>query len=249
MPSIKEEYRLLTQCARGRQEYKIKTMGITAYDIKLIEKALEVKPDIKTVCELGSQNLYIDNDPRPPFASTWYKARGIRYLCIDMAGDNNALCIDLSKKQNKDAMFGQFDLVTDFGTSEHVVAGVEMKNYFFENVNINSVYPTRVPTEQEISEGFYNCWINKHNLLAVGGIMINVNPKAGNWPGHGYTYLTSDFYRKLAELMGYEIILLDLHAATGNTESGWNVVCILKKVNDDPFISFEDFQQCEQLRK
>lgn len=222
-------------------------MGITAYDIKLIEKALEVKPEIKTVCELGSQNLYLDNDPRPPFASVWYETRGLDYTCIDMAGDNNAVIADLSKPImyiGKD-----FHLLTDFGTSEHVVQVPEFQSVAFHDGHINSVYPKGEPTEQQIAEGFYNCWANKHNLLNAGGLMINVNPKSENWPGHGYTYLTKNFYTRLAELMGYEVILLEEHAAMGNTDSGWNVVCILKKhVNYVPFISFEDFQQCEQLR-
>jgi hypothetical protein len=160
--------------------------------------------------------------------------------------------LDLSRKlfieDNGYLLNRTFDLVTDFGTSEHVVAGVEMKNHFFDNVSINSVYPTRIPTDDEIAEGFYWCWRNKHHLLSVDGLMINVNPETGNWPGHGYTYLTKDFYTKLAELMEYEIIHLEDHAAMGNTISGWNVCCILRKQIDRPFISFEEFQQCEQLR-
>lgn len=221
-------------------------MGICSSDIQLIEKALEVKPDIKTVCELGSQNLYIGNKEIPPFASEWYKSKGLTYKCIDMAADNDAIVMDLSKPIV--IPYNPFDLITDFGTAEHVVAGVEMKNHFFENVNINSMYPTRIPTNDEIALGFYNCWKNKHNLLAVDGLMINVNPKTGNWPDHGYTYLTKNFYTKLAELMGYEIIHLEDHPAMGNTISGWNVCCILKKTTDREFISFEEFQQCEQLR-
>lgn len=220
-------------------------MGICASDIQLIERALEIKPNIEDVCELGSQNLYIGNEDKPPFASEWYKSKGVFYSCIDMAGDNGAHQHDLSKPFYKHA---EFDLITDFGTAEHVVAGVDMKNHFFENVNINSVYPTRTPTDEEIAEGFYNCWRNKHELLAVDGLMINVNPKTGNWPGHGYTYLTKNFYTKLAELMGYEILHLEDHPAMGNTISGWNVCCILRKKEDREFISFKDFQQCEQLR-
>lgn len=222
-------------------------MGICASDIQLIEKALQLKPGIATVCELGSQNLYLDNDPKPPFANTWYENRGIQYRCIDMAGDNNAINLDLSIK--RDVVWGdRFDLVTDFGTSEHVVRVPEYQSVAFHEGHINSVYPKEQPAEQQISEGFYNCWANKHDLLRYDGIMINVNPKTGNWPGHGYTYLTKNFYLKLAELMEHEIVHLEDHAAMGNAASGWNVCCILRKKVDRPFISFEEFQQCEQLR-
>lgn len=226
-------------------------MGITAYDIKLIERAIEAKPDIRSVIELGSQNLYLNSESKPPFASEWYENHGIKYHCIDMAGDNGAIKKDLSKilgLLNQPGSPVKTDLVTDFGTSEHVVRVPEYQSVPFHEGHINSVYPTRHPEESEIATGFYNCWINKHDLLSPGGLMINVNPRTGNWPGHGYTYLTLEFYSKLATLMGYEILLLELHAAMGNIIDGWNVVCILKKVNDGPFISFEEFQQCEQLR-
>lgn len=227
-------------------------MGITASDITLIEKSLQIKPDIKGVIELGSQNLYLDNDPKPPFASTWYEQRGIHYHCIDMAGDNGAIKRDLStvlRLVNQPGSPVKADLVTDFGTSEHVVHVPVYQSVAFHEGHINSVYPTEQPNEEQISKGFYNCWVNKHDLLAVGGLMINVNPKTGNWPGHCYTYLTSRFYIKLTALMGYNIHHLEDHPAMGNTISGWNVCCILEKTEDREFISFEEFQQCEQLRK
>ncbi len=215
--------------------------------MELIDLARNRKPEILSVIELGSQNLYrAGDDPnRPPFASTFYESLGIVYQCIDMAGDNGAIQTDLSKVMSLDSEF-KFDLVTDFGTSEHVVTGVEMKNHFFENVNINSMYPVRKPTTKEIKEGFYNCWKNKHNLLKLNGFMISVNPKTKNWPEHGYTYLTINFYRQLAELMGYEIIWLNEHEAMGNPNAV-NIECVLRKVVDNEFCDIDDFQLCEQF--
>lgn len=241
-------------------------MGVTSSDIELIKLALHHKPDIKSVMEMGSQNAYLpDTDPnKPPFASEWYRARGIEYSCIDMAGDNGAFVADLSKplviinkegsaiEPTEDPSHGgeeiKFDLVTDFGTSEHLVAGVEMKNHFFENVNINSVYPVRVPTLEEIKLGYYNCWKNKHDLLKLGGIMISVNPKTGNWPDHGYTYINKDFYSTLAAAMGYEIYWLNENPAMGNPNAV-NIECVLRKNIDNEFMLFEDFQLIEKFFK
>lgn len=222
-------------------------MGITSSDIELIDLARNRKPEILSVIELGSQNLYrAGDDPhKPPFASTFYESLGMIYQCIDMAGDNAAIQTDLSKVMQLNDHF-KFDLVTDFGTSEHVVSGVEMKNHYFENVDINSVYPVRVPTQEEIRQGYYHCWKNKHNLLRLNGFMINVNPKTKNWPEHGYTYVSINFYRQLAELMGYEVIWLNEHEAMGNPNAV-NIECVLRKVVDNEFLSFEDFQKCEQF--
>lgn len=238
-------------------------MGITSTDIDLIRIALDRKPDIKTVCELGSQNLYLEYHEKPPFASSWYEEKGLIYHCIDMAGDNEAIQIDLSKdiEIKDDTTITQdittiefkkikipFDLVTDFGTSEHVVKAKETFSHAFHEGHINSIYPTE-GTITGIIEGFYECWKNKHNLLKEGGLMINVNPKTGHWPNHGYTYVDLDFYKELAKQMNYEVILLHELAAMGNIESGMNIVCILKKNTARPFLSFKDFQKIKTYPK
>lgn len=223
-------------------------MGITSSDVLLLEKALQIKP-IKYVIELGSQNLYLDglNTEKPPFASEWYEARELSYFCIDMAGDNNALQINLANRLEDGHIL--FDLVTDFGTSEHVVDVAEFQSVAFHDGHINSMYPQGEPKDHEIMDGFYAAWYNKHKLAKPGGLIVSVNPKTGNWPGHGYTYLDRNFYVKLAELMGYKIHHLEENPAMGNTANGWNVECILEKNQDAPFVSFEDFQNCKQYRQ
>src|SRR5436190_16986560 len=93
-------------------------MGVTSTSLKLIEKAFQITP-IKDVMELGSQNLYDKEYPVgvQPYASEFYESKGIKYSCIDLNAENNALQIDLEKKVRIEQ---QFDLVTDFGTGEHV---------------------------------------------------------------------------------------------------------------------------------
>lgn len=225
-------------------------MGITAYDVDLIERTLKQKPLIKSVMELGSQNLYVNGEKNPPFASEWYKGKGLKYSCIDLGGDNLAYKLDLSSPLPNDFLNFKHedfissrvaDLVTDFGTSEHVV---QMDNYTsvaFHEGYINSIYPDGV---KDIELGFYNCWLNKHNLLSIGGAMINVNPKTGHWPGHGYSYYTQEFYKELCKITGYKILLLEEHAAMGNVTDGVNVVCILEKTSDE-FPSFKEFKKLD----
>ena len=73
---------------------------------------------IKSVCDLGAQNNFAQPLLPTPYMSEWYKGKGITdYISIDLNGENDSKKWDLSQpvKTNK-----QFDLVADFGTSEHV---------------------------------------------------------------------------------------------------------------------------------
>ncbi len=228
-------------------------MGVTNFEIQLLEKVIkEYNP--KSVMEVGSQNDYTTtNTDKPPFASEWYKRQGLKYMSIDLAGDNNSYQIDLSKSLPKDFinyretlsngdpfLFSRkVKLLTDFGSSEHIVEMNGFENVSFHEGYINSVYPKQV---KNIEQGYYNCWLNKHNLLEIGGIMINVNPMHGHWENHGYSYLGKDFYKELVNISGYELIETGLNGATGNWETGVNVYGVIKKISD-LFPSFADFNK------
>lgn len=192
-------------------------MGITSFSIELLDKII-IRFSPKTVIELGAQNLY--NQPKlpAPYANEYYESKGLKYKCIDLSKENNCIEIDLSKPMiNKNLQ--KVDLITDFGTSEHI-----SNNGIFD------------------AEAFYNCWKIKHDILNVDGVMINENPKTGNWPGHGFNYVNIDFYSELIMLMNYELIELGEHPAMGNITDGWNIYCIFQKKHDADFISLEKFK-------
>ncbi|HYG49276.1 MAG TPA: hypothetical protein VD905_00160, partial [Flavobacteriales bacterium] len=166
-----------------------------------------------------------------PYANEYYNAKGLKYACIDLNEENHAFKIDLSKPftgkihlndgsayspEGENEML--FDLITDYGTSEHV--GKDGKH------NI---------------EAYYNCWKTKYDLLKVGGVMISENPKTGNWPGHGFNYVDKNFYLRLCGFLGFDLITLEEHPAMGNTTDGWNVVCVFVKRRPD-FITLEEFK-------
>lgn len=113
----------------------------------------------------------------------------------------------------------QYDIVTDFGCMEHLDGGV----YEFNR--------------------------NIHNACKVGGHIIRENPKTGNWIGHGQNYLDTEFYTKLAEACGYEILDLCEEAAMGNTTDGWNICVVLRKLHDGEFISEEAFNNIGHIYK
>lgn len=183
-------------------------MGITTFSKKLLDKVIEdYKP--KNVGEYGSQNLYFDGESLPaPFANVYYEAKGIEYTCFDVSKENNCLHYDLTYLL-PDEFTDKYSLVTDFGCTEHY--GRDGKHHL---------------------EGFYNAWLNKHNMLKVGGVMVNENPLSGHWNLHGFNYYTEQFYKRIVEISDYKIIELGISCAMGNCETGKNVYAILEKTGE-----------------
>lgn len=217
-------------------------MGVTTFEIKLLNSIIDTYQP-KNVLELGAQNNYSTNETlKPPFMSEWYEEKGIEYSCIDLAGDNNAIIKDLSKPLR---LSKRFNLITDFGTSEHTVSSEEYETVSFHEGHIHSVYPKSV-IDTELA--YYNCWLNKHSLLKYDGIMISVNPLTGNWVGHGYSYINEDFYKKLCLFSDYKILELGTHAAMGNTKDGWNVYCVMQK-KSEIFPLFYQFKKFPIFKK
>lgn len=176
-------------------------MGVTTHSNNLVQKH---KGNAKTMLELGSQNTYFDCEPMG-VAKDYYTKQGFEHYSLDANGEYDSEMVDLATVLNLEPC----DIVTDFGTSEHV-------------------------------SNYYNCWLNKHNGCNIGGLIISENPKVNNWHGHGFHYLTKEFYSELCKVAGYELIQVGEHAAMGNVTDGWNVYGVLRKVSD-VFPSESDF--------
>lgn len=74
------------------------------------------------VCELGDQ-FVTQGEGAPYLAYKWYERRGCsRYVSIDANGANDALAVDLNLPiaSRGSGLANRFDLVTDFGTGEHI---------------------------------------------------------------------------------------------------------------------------------
>lgn len=58
--------------------------------------------------------------PRPS-ARSFYKLIGLtKYSCVDLNGQHDAIPLDLNFPLENKALYGQYDLVTDYGSNEHV---------------------------------------------------------------------------------------------------------------------------------
>lgn len=193
-------------------------MGVTQFSKDKIESILKEKK-IDSILDFGSQNDYSQPNLPAPYISEWYISNGIRYVCIDLCGENNSLVIDLAYPIKED--LGEFDLVVDCGTTEHVC--------------IDSKFNW---------DAIYSAWLNKYNLSKIGGIIYSENPKTENWIGHGYNYYTKDFYIELVKLLDCELLDLGEHPACWNVTDGWNIFSTIKKLSNK-FPLLEEFKKLD----
>jgi hypothetical protein len=125
---------------------------------------------------------------------------------------------------------GQFDIVTDFGTSEHINA-------------CGCAWPTGCFHTADNVQSLYHARRNAHNACKVGGVMIFSNPRVGHWPEHGFHNFTTEHYTELASHCDYNIIHLDNEGQSGNWENGQNVVAILMRQSAKEFLSLDEFRE------
>jgi hypothetical protein len=74
----------------------------------------------KRMCELGDQKMWaVMREPRM-WAKEFFESQGVHHYSIDIHGQNGAYSIDLSKPIVDGFWQKRFDIVTNFGTAEHV---------------------------------------------------------------------------------------------------------------------------------
>lgn len=106
-----------------------------------------------------------------------FTALGMTHVSIDLNGKNGAHALDLRRPLG----LGTFDMVTNFGTSEHV--------------------GPRSLAEQTA------CWRNMVEAMHIGSVLVSITPKAGAplYRVHGAWYPKYEFFDQLAELNGLEL--------------------------------------------
>ena len=87
-------------------------MGITHSSIARINPYL---PGVKTMLELGAQNIYAA-DYYGMIAKEYFEKAGIEHTSIDIVPYQGAIECDLRELHD----YGTFDIVTNYGTTEHI---------------------------------------------------------------------------------------------------------------------------------
>jgi hypothetical protein len=216
-------------------------MGITRESFELCARLVEknlIEFNNINVLELGAQNIHFydqnfvssflsrigrtDIDTRSVYAgmtgAAFHQLLGNQYNCIDfddLAGQVSPLRWDLNTKKCPEDFRSTVDVITNFGTSEHLL-------------------------------NQSNCFELCHDLLKVGGVVINIIPYAR--PDHGFFNYNPSFFSTLAESNGYEILGLHFSPDIGGWElktlTAFNGIiptgseylhCVYQKKKDQPF--------------
>lgn len=164
------------------------------------------------ICELGDQRMKWT--PHKTGKNFLINKGVSEHISIDLNGRHGALRIDLSKPVDK--WKGYFDMVTNYGTAEHVLGGI------------------------------YEAFLNIHNFVRVGGAMVHAGPPTGGCPWHSPYHYDSDFFEKLAAACKYKHIMSEVRDTAGRYGVTKNLdkslVCsVLVKELDLPFITKGQF--------
>lgn len=114
----------------------------------------------------------------------YFEARGWKHVSVDMNGRHGAVKKDLRCPEAFEEWRGQFDVVTNAGTSEHVE-----------------------PIEKQ-----WECFKVAHDCLRVGGLAVHILPdvvshdEEGAWAGHCSIYYSLEFFNNLAGWNCYWIV-------------------------------------------
>jgi SAM-dependent methyltransferase len=152
---------------------------ITVGSYSTVDKAIKLLGDMSGVkmCELGNQIVKYPGIKRQS-SKRWFEGMGVNHTSIDINGKDGALNLDLAKPID---MWpdGEFDIVTNIGTTEHV-----------EN-------------------GQYEAFENIHRFVKPGGLMVHTLPKKGYYGRHGIYRYEEDFFEGLAKANDYEVEYLE----------------------------------------
>ncbi len=149
-------------------------MGMRKSDLRYLQGLFK---DISTVrmCELGNQVIR-SKGIISRISKVYFQSLGVDHVSIDLNGLHDSLQYDLTKPITDPELLNSFDVVTNYGTSEHV----HNQYQCFSNMH---------------------CLCKKGGLL-VSTVPLEGEQR---WAGHGEYHYTPAFFHKLAKYCNYKI--------------------------------------------
>jgi hypothetical protein len=89
-------------------------------------------------------------------AGPFYQALGYEYACIDIDGTRGAIPFDLNYDEVPPQHLGQFDLVTNCGTTEHVMNQLNAFKAIHDLAAVNAVMIHELPAQGMIDHGLFS---------------------------------------------------------------------------------------------
>jgi hypothetical protein len=227
-------------------------MGLGACVIELYRQ-LELRgalDGVSNVMELGSQDFWCPQqkliralfaafarpEPNPELLTTnfsnqkparlLYEALGLAYSWVDIDGREGALVLDLNFDEAPEEHRGKYGLVTNHGTSEHVLNQYNVFKMMHDFTKPGGIIVHAVPFTVHLEHGFFNYQPNFFGALA----RYNSYETLGLWVGPDW---------QLASFIPWDPMLLDYLAF--NSKTTHLLIVAQRKIYDKPF--FVPFQQ------
>ena len=156
-------------------------MGILNTGLELYNQSLDLIENKESIRifefgdQIGMEEVPFSGKP----AKMYFEEKNYEYVSLDFNGRHGALKRDITSDLSD---LGYFDIVTNFGSSEHV----------------------------EPLHNQYLCFRSLHNLCKCGGIIINQVPPIGKWLGHSPAHYDLSFFEILAKYNEYNLKILHI---------------------------------------
>jgi len=166
-------------------------MGIRKYDLEVIRDLIGSKKwQMKglKMLQLGDQSLRDQNNTP---ALDYFEDKGVEIISIDISGKNGSIPIDLNQRISWTIYKNYFDLITNFGTLEHVkddLIGYANVNYFLRKggvvINISPWVDGQYTYHRKAHKyttQFYTDWCNKYNYKILVNKVLPKEDRGANW--------------------------------------------------------------------
>ncbi len=209
--------------------------------------------DVNNVMELGSQDFWC---PKPNLvrglyaafgkgepasellgtsvtsqkpAKLLYEGLGIKYHCIDVDGRTGTLVLDMNFDATPREHKNAYDLVTNHGTSEHIMNQLNVFKMMHELAKPGGIFIHAVPFTVHLEHGFFNYQPNFFEALA----RYNSYETLGIWVGPDW---------QIASFIPWDPVLLDYLTLSSKTTH--LLVVAQRKMHDKEFcVPFQEIYE------
>ena len=133
-----------------------------------------------------------------------YEALGISYHCVDVDGRSGTIVMDLNFDGAPEDHKGKYSLVTNHGTSEHILNQYNIFKSMHDFARVGGIFLHAVPFTVHLEHGFFNYQPNFFEALA----RYNSYETLGIWVGPDW---------QVASLIPWDPILLDYLTMSSKT--------------------------------
>jgi len=200
-------------------------MAYTKFLYNFIENIM-ISNGYKSICDIGDQQLNtidpkdgenkIHLDPSAQLIRKYFIEKGFKYESIDMT-DTCTQKLDLNYDKVPLKLINKFDVVTNIGTSEHIVNNLNVFRSMDYLCKQNGVMLNSIPLGHHFNHGFYSynpqiLWhLSRSNNYEIINQFIQIGDRYKNFPGN------------------YSEFIMDTNMIEDDIFTSYNLVFVVRK--------------------